>query len=328
MGDHSLERRADAGPILAARQAAGREPAHRTWSIGDNRGFEPGVAMAYLHQIDPIALQLGPLGIHWYGIMYLLGFAAAWWLGLRRVKAGRAPCGADAFGDLMFYAMLGVIVGGRLGYMLVYGADQWMKDPLALLRVWEGGMSFHGGLVGVLVAGGWWARRNRIAFWDVVDFLAPLVPPGLGFGRLGNFIGGELYGKPTGAEWGVVFPSVLPQPFATMSPDVLRAAFDAGQLAPFLRHPSQLYQALWEGVLMFAVLWWLSSKPRARYVVSGAFAILYGIGRFLLEFVRVPDEHLGYLAFGWLTMGQVLTVPLVAVGVVLMVVGVRRGARA
>jgi phosphatidylglycerol:prolipoprotein diacylglycerol transferase len=208
--------------------------------------------------------------------------------------------------------------------MLVYGADQWMKDPLALLRVWEGGMSFHGGLVGVLVAGWWWARRNRVAFWDAVDFVAPLVPPGLGFGRLGNFIGGELYGKPTGGDWGVVFPSSLPQPFASMPPEALRAAFDAGQLAPFLRHPSQLYQALWEGVLMFAVLWWLSSKPRARCVVSGWFAILYAIGRFLLEFVRVPDAHIGYLAFGWLTMGQVLTVPLVVVGIVLVVVGLRQ----
>jgi phosphatidylglycerol---prolipoprotein diacylglyceryl transferase len=153
------------------------------------------------------------------------------------------------------------------------------------------------------------------------------VPPGLGFGRLGNFIGGELYGKPTGGDWGVVFPSSLTQPFASMSPDALRAAFDAGQLAPFLRHPSQLYQALWEGVLMFAVLWWLSSRPRARYVVSGWFAILYGLGRFLLEFVRVPDAQLGYLAFGWLTMGQVLSVPLVVVGVVLVVAGLRRGER-
>lgn len=306
------------------RQAAGREPAHRTRGIGDNRRFDPGLRMSYLHQIDPIALQLGPLAIHWYGLMYLCGGAAAWWLGMRRVAGGRAPCGADAFSDLVFFGMLGAIVGGRLGYMLVYGADQWTRDPLALLRVWEGGMSFHGGLVGVLVAGWWWARRNRVAFWDAVDFVAPLVPPGLGFGRLGNFIGGELYGKPTGADWGVVFPSSLPQPFATMSPDALRAAFDAGQLAPFLRHPSQLYQALWEGVLMFAVLWWLSSTPRARYVVSGWFAILYGIGRFLLEFVRVPDEHIGYLAFGWLTMGQVLSVPLVLVGVVLVVVGSRR----
>jgi phosphatidylglycerol:prolipoprotein diacylglycerol transferase len=280
--------------------------------------------MAFLHQIDPVAVSLGPLAIHWYGLMYLLAFAVAWWLGMRRLATGRYGFGAEAFGDLMFYGMLGVIIGGRLGYMLFYSGDAYLDDPLSMLRVWEGGMSFHGGLLGVLVAGWWWARKNRIAFWDAVDFVAPIVPPGLGFGRLGNFIGGERYGKHTGADWGVVFPASLEQPFASMPPDALRAAFDAGQLAPFLRHPSQLYQALWEGVLMFVLLWWLSSKPRARYVVSGWFAILYGIGRFLIEFVRVPDAHIGYLAFGWLTMGQVLSLPLVVVGVALVSVGLRR----
>jgi phosphatidylglycerol:prolipoprotein diacylglycerol transferase len=202
--------------------------------------------------------------------------------------------------------------------MLVYGFGQWSQDPWALLRVWEGGMSFHGGLVGVLIAGAWWSRKQRIAFWDTVDFVAPLFPLGMGFGRIGNFIGGELYGKPTGSDWGVVFPSSLPQPFASMAPDALRAAFDAGQLDAFLRHPSQLYQVFIEGVLMFGILWWFSASPRPRYAVSGMFALLYGLGRFAVEFVRVPDIQIGYLAFDWLTMGQVLSLPLVAVGLVLL----------
>ena len=153
--------------------------------------------MPILHQIDPIAVSLGPLKVHWYGLMYLLGFAVAWWLGRRRVRAGRLP-GVDenSFGDLMFYGMLGVVLGGRIGYILFYNFGDFLKDPLMLFKVWEGGMSFHGGLLGVMVAIGWWARHHRLHYFDVVDFIAPLVPAGLGFGRIGNYIGGELWGKP------------------------------------------------------------------------------------------------------------------------------------
>ena len=271
--------------------------------------------MIVLHQIDPIAFGLGPLKVHWYGIMYLLGFLTAWWLGRLRIRAGRLP-GVDeqGFSDLLFYAMIGVVLGGRLGFVFLYGFAELAHDPLMLFRIWEGGMSFHGGLVGVMAAALWWARRNGLHFFDVMDFVAPLVPPGLGFGRLGNYIGGELWGKPTGADWGVVFPNALPEPYAGMAMEQLRALHANGALDTFARHPSQLYQAGLEGLAMFLLLWWFSRRPRPRYAVAGMFALLYGCFRFLVEFVRVPDVQLGYLAFDWLTMGQVLSTPLIALG--------------
>lgn len=275
--------------------------------------------MPILHHIDPIAVTLGPLKVHWYGLMYLLGFAVAWWLGARRVRAGRLPGVNDnAFGDLMFYAMLGVVLGGRIGYILFYNFGEFLQQPLMLFKVWEGGMSFHGGLLGVLVAIGWWSRRQKLHYFDTVDFVAPLVPAGLGFGRLGNYIGGELWGKPTHGTlfdgWGVVFPRALPEPFASMDFASLQRYFDSGALNDFARHPSQLYQATLEGLVMFCVLVWYSRRPRPRYAVSGLFALLYGCFRFLVEFVREPDAQLGYLAFGWLTMGQVLSTPLILLG--------------
>jgi len=269
--------------------------------------------MIILHQIDPIALSLGPLQVHWYGIMYLLGFGLAWWLGRLRIRAGRLP-GVDeqGFGDLLFYGMLGVVLGGRIGYVLFYSFGELLDNPLMLFRIWEGGMSFHGGLLGVLAAALWWSRRHRLHFFDVADFIAPLVPAGLGLGRLGNYIGGELWGKFTGADWGVIFPRA--REVARLSEAQLQAQFASGALDRFARHPSQLYQAALEGLAMFCILWWFSSKPRPRYAVSGMFALLYGVFRFLVEFVRVPDAQLGYLAFGWLTMGQVLSLPLIAIG--------------
>ncbi|HET6436100.1 MAG TPA: prolipoprotein diacylglyceryl transferase [Xanthomonadaceae bacterium] len=271
--------------------------------------------MIHLDQIDPIALALGPLQIHWYGLMYLLGFGVAWWLGRRRVRAGRLP-GVDehGYGDLMFYAMLGVVLGGRIGYILFYDLSAYLADPLQVFKIWQGGMSFHGGLLGVCVAVWWWSRRRGLAVMDTIDFVAPLVPPGLGFGRIGNYINGELWGKLTHADWGVVFPASLPMPYAAMDAATLRAQFEAGALDAFARHPSQLYQALLEGLVLFVVLWWFSARPRPRYAVAGLFALLYGVFRFLVEFVRVPDAQLEYLAFGWLTMGQLLSLPLVLLG--------------
>ena len=277
----------------------------------------------YLHQIDPIAIQLPEFSlfgltlhpaVHWYGVMYLLGFGLAWWLGRARIRAGRLP-GVDeaGFGDLMFYGMLGVILGGRLGYILFYDLPAYIAQPLQVFKIWEGGMSFHGGLLGVCVAVWLWARRRRLHFFDVADFVAPLVPPGLGFGRLGNFINGELWGKYTEGGWGVVFPHAEAA-LAGLSPAQLQAQLASGALDRYARHPSPLYQALLEGLAMFAVLWWFSRKPRPRYAVAGVFAVLYGVFRFAVEFVRVPDAQLGYLAFGWLTMGQLLSLPLVAVG--------------
>jgi phosphatidylglycerol:prolipoprotein diacylglycerol transferase len=280
---------------------------------------EPHRRMTILHQIDPIALHLGPLQVHWYGIMYLLGFGLAWWLGMRRVRAGRLPgVSEQAYGDLLFYAMLGVVLGGRLGYVFFYSFGDLLKDPLMLFRIWEGGMSFHGGLLGVVAAAWWWSRRHHLHLWDTVDFVAPLVPPGLGLGRIGNYIGGELFGKPTDAGWGVVFPRA-PE-FLGWPMEQIQAQFASGALDKFARHPSQLYQAFLEGLVMFVAVWWFSSKPRPRYAVSGLFALLYGCFRFAIEFVRVPDQQIGdhgYLAFGWLTMGQVLSLPLIALGLFL-----------
>ena len=271
--------------------------------------------MLYLNQIDPIAFQVGPLAVHWYGVMYLLGFAIAWFLGQRRVRAGRLPgVDANAFGDLMFYGMLGVVLGGRIGYILFYDLHTYLEHPLQVFKIWEGGMSFHGGLLGVMAAVLWWARRHRLHFFDVADFVAPLVPPGLGLGRLGNYINGELWGKFTDGSWGVVFPQAPEVAKIGLDPAALRAQFEAGALNLYARHPSQLYQVALEGVAMFCILWWYSSKPRPRYAVAGMFALLYGVFRFAVEFVRLPDVQLGYLAFGWLTMGQVLSLPLVLIG--------------
>ena len=274
--------------------------------------------MSILQTIDPVAFHLGPIAVHWYGLMYLAGFAVAWWLGRRRVQAGRLPVTEQAYSDLLFYGMLGVLLGGRIGYLLFYGMGQVLVDPLYVFRIWEGGMSFHGGLLGVLVAMAWWSRKQHLHLFDTVDAIAPLVPPGLGFGRLGNFIGGELWGHTTTAPWGVVFRSALPPEYAALPADALRRLHESGALEPYARHPSQLYQAFLEGLVLFIVLWWFSAKPRPRYAVSGLFAVLYGVFRFAVEFVREPDAHIGYLAFGWLTMGQVLSVPLILVGLGLL----------
>lgn len=277
--------------------------------------------MPILHDINPIAVPLPfwPHGIHWYGIMYLLGFGVAWWLGLRRVRAGRLP-GVDenGFGDLLFYAMLGVVLGGRVGYVLFYAFPDFLANPLFLFRINEGGMSFHGGLLGVVAAVAWWSWKQKLHVFDTLDFIAPLVPPGLGFGRLGNYIGGELWGKLTGGHWGVIFPRSDLGPYTGLPMDQLRALHASGALDAYARHPSQLYQAALEGLTMFLVLYLYSRRPRPRYAVSGLFALLYGIFRFAVEFVRVPDVQLGYLAFGWLTMGQLLSLPLVAFGLAML----------
>lgn len=258
------------------------------------------MSQPFIVNFDPVAFHLGPIQVHWYGLMYLLGFFFVAVLGEYRRRRGRLPVSRDALSDLLFYGMLGVIVGGRIWYMLFYydGGIRWIwTDPLALLRVWDGGMSFHGGLLGVLAAGWWWSRRQALHFFDTVDFVAPLVPIGLGLGRLGNFINGELWGKPSDAPWAMIFPHAPGnQP----------------------RHPSQLYELLLEGVVLFVVLWLVSLKPRPRYLVSGLFALLYGCFRFAVEFVRVPDPQLGYLAWGWLTMGQIQSLPLIVVGLLLV----------
>ena len=278
--------------------------------------------MTILHDINPIAVPLPfwPHGIHWYGIMYLLGFAAAWWLGLRRLRAGRLP-GVDenGFGDLLFYAMLGVVLGGRIGYVLFYAFGDFLANPLFLFKINEGGMSFHGGLLGVMTAVAWWSLKHKRHVFDTMDFIAPLVPPGLGLVRLGNYIGGELWGKFTGGHWGVIFPHSDLGPYTGMSMEQLRALQASGALNAYARHPSQLYEATLEGLVMFLVLYFFSRQPKPRYAVSGLFALMYGLFRITVEFVRVPDAQLGY-RFGtdWVTQGMLLSLPLVAVGVLLL----------
>jgi phosphatidylglycerol---prolipoprotein diacylglyceryl transferase len=275
--------------------------------------------------IDPIALHIGSFGVRWYGLMYLAGFIGGLVLGEIRRKKGRLPVDRDGLLDLAFYVMLGVIVGGRVWYMLTYQPIHWIwTDPLALFRVWDGGMSFHGGLLGTLIASLWWWWRRRAAiahYFDVVDFVAPLVPIGLGLGRLGNFINGELWGKISSLPWAMIFPHALQEKprFAGMSVAQLRAIYPNGALDAYARQPSELYEFLLEGVVLFTVLWVFSIKPRRRYAVSGLFGLLYGVFRFGVEFIREPDPQLGYLFHtGWLTMGQVQSLPLILAGVVLL----------
>ncbi|SDX58274.1 prolipoprotein diacylglyceryl transferase [Marinobacter mobilis] len=257
-------------------------------------------------QFDPVAIQLGPLKIHWYGLTYLVGFVVGWWLGRIRARKPWSPITEEQMGDLLFYIALGVIFGGRFGYVLFYNFDQFLQDPLWLFRVWEGGMSFHGGLLGVMTAMWWYGRKIGRTFFQLADFIAPLVPVGLGAGRIGNFINGELWGRTTDVPWGMVFPH---------APD---------QLA---RHPSQLYQFALEGVVLFVVLWWFSARPRPRMAVSGLFLTLYGSFRFLVEFVRQPDTQLGYIAFDWVTMGQLLSLPMIIAGLALVLFAYRRDAK-
>lgn len=246
--------------------------------------------------IDPVAIHIGPLAVRWYGISYLVGIAVGWWLMRRRARAPDSGWTAGEVGDFVFYLALGAVLGGRVGYILFYNFGVYLQDPLAIFRVWQGGMSFHGGLIGLFVASWWWARKTRRGFLEVCDFVVPAGPLALFFGRMANFINGELWGAPTQLPWGMVFPGGGPMP----------------------RHPSQLYEAVLEGVVLFAIIWWYSGHRRPRGSVTGLFLIGYGVARSLVEFVREPDAQIGYLAGDWLTMGQVLSVPMIALGLWLM----------
>ncbi len=245
--------------------------------------------------IDPIALQIGPVSVHWYGLMYGVGFIGAWFLAQISMKRPHIHWDSEQFSDLFLYVILGVVVGGRLGYMLFYTTG---NSTLQIWEVWKGGMSFHGGLLGVIFAMWLYAYRNQRGFFDVADFIAPLVPFGIFTVRIGNFINSELWGKVADASipWAVVFPNGGPLP----------------------RHPSQLYEALLEGLLMLIILWLFSIRPRPRMAISALFLIIYGASRFTVEFVRVPDAQLGYLYGGWFTMGMLLTTPMILGGVGLL----------
>ena len=248
-------------------------------------------------QFDPIIFQVGPLAVRWYGLMYLCGFIVFWLLGKHRASKPGSFIRPEQVGDFLFYAVLGVILGGRIGSVFFYHFDRFIQDPIYLFRIWEGGMSFHGGLIGVLVATWLYQNKYNWGFFRLADFIAPIIPPGLGFGRIGNFINGELWGRETDLPWGMVFPQAN---------DVL------------VRHPSQLYQAFLEGLILFLILWVYSKKPRAIGKVSGMFLIFYGVFRIIAEFAREPDAHLGFIAFDWVTMGQLLSLPMIAAGIIIM----------
>ena len=256
-------------------------------------------------QFDSVALHIwGPIQIQWYGLMYLAGFAAGLYLGLWRARKqawrGFTP---EQVQDLLFYIVVGIIVGGRLGYVLFYNLDQFFQDPLYLIRIWEGGMSFHGGFLGVAAAVILFARKTGKPIFAVGDFVAPLVPPGIFFGRLGNFINGELWGRSTDVSWGMIFP----------------------QVDSLVRHPSQLYQMAGEGLGLFILMWWFSQKPRPRMAVSGLFMVGYGVFRTAVEFFREPDAHLGIRALGFLTQGMILSIPMIVLGILMLVWAYRRG---
>ncbi|USD64878.1 prolipoprotein diacylglyceryl transferase [Vibrio sp. SCSIO 43136] len=245
--------------------------------------------------IDPVIFEIGPVALRWYGLMYLVGFAFALWLANRRADQPNSGWTREQVSDLLFAGFLGVVIGGRVGYVLFYHFDLFLADPLYLFKVWTGGMSFHGGLIGVITAMFWYAYRNKRTFFGVADFVAPLVPFGLGMGRVGNFMNDELWGRVTDVPWAVMFPS--------------------GGYLP--RHPSQLYEAVLEGIVLFLILNWFIKRPRPAGAVSGLFLAGYGIFRFIVEYFREPDAHLGL--FGdFISMGQILSLPMV-IGGALMV---------
>ncbi len=255
--------------------------------------------------IDPVAFKIGPLKVHWYGLMYLFSFIAAWFLFKYRVKRFNYSWSSDQLVDLLFYGALGVVLGGRIGYIVFYNLSYYLAHPIRMVEVWDGGMSFHGGLLGVLIAIGFWCWRYKEAYFRVTDFIAPVVPIGLGAGRIGNFINGELWGRVTTMPWGVIYPKAGPLP----------------------RQPSEIYEFLLEGVVLFLILWFYSGKKRKppQMAVSAMFLIGYGAFRFFCEFFRQPDPQLGFVAWGWLTRGQELSAPMFVLGVILLVIAYRRG---
>jgi len=275
-----------------------------------------------LINFDPVAVSIGPLDIHWYGVMYLLAFLAFWGMGNRRVlRQSWWGLSKQDVSDLLFYGMLGVIFGGRIGYMLFYGFEMLIQNPLSLFRVWDGGMSFHGGLLGVIFAMAWFARKTKSTFWQLADFVAPMVPLGLAFGRLGNFIGGELWGRLSDVPWAMIF--VKSTGFNPGETAALNEAWRSGALDHLARHPSQLYQAGMEGMALFLILMWYSARPRPRAAVSGLFLVGYGVFRLIAEFFRQPDDHLGFLAMQWLTMGMLLSLPMIAAGIIVILFAYR-----
>lgn len=255
-------------------------------------------------EFNPIAISLGPIKVHWYGLMYLVGFAAVWIIGKRRALRPDSPVSPEAIDDLVFYGALGAVLGGRIGYILFYNFAEFLHHPLVIFKVWQGGMSFHGGISGVFIALWLFARQYNCKLLQVTDFIAPSVSIGFFAGRIGNFINGELWGRVTDVPWAMVFPNAGLEP----------------------RHPSQLYEAFFEGVVLFVIMWLYCAKPRPYMSATGIGIALYGTFRFCVEFFRMPDAHLGFIALDWMTMGQILSLPMVAIGLVLAYLAFRKPA--
>jgi phosphatidylglycerol---prolipoprotein diacylglyceryl transferase len=275
------------------------------------------MALPYLHQIDPVIVYLGPLPLRWYGLSYLFAAGFAFFLASRRVKdAWRGFTLKDAE-DICYLGLLCGVLGGRVGYILFYNFSEFIANPLSALKVWDGGMSFHGGLLGVIIGLFVWAYRHDKKLFEALDFVAPLIPVGLGAVRLfGNFFGGELWGRRTDSSFGMLFPR---QPeLESFTHDQLMQAYQSGALNAFTRHPSQLYQAFLEGVVLAVIMWFYTVKPKPYRAAGGLFVALYGIQRFAVEFFREPDQQLGFVALKWMTMGQVLCIPMIVFGFGLM----------
>ena len=245
----------------------------------------------FYHNFDPIVFSIGSLSVKWYGVSYIVGFFLAWIVARRRARCLK-NWSPEQVTDLIFFEAWGVILGGRLGYWLFYGLEQIIYDPIEIFRIWRGGMSFHGGLIGVIIALIFYSRKYSKNFVEVVDLVALMTPPALFCGRIGNFITGELYGRTTEVFWGVVFPN-------------------SDGLA---RHPSQLYEAFGEGIVLFLLLHLYAKKPRIRGEISGLFLLGYGLIRFIVEYYREPDSHLGFVLFGWMSQGQLLSIPMIILG--------------
>ncbi len=273
--------------------------------------------------IDPVIFSVGPFAIRWYGLMYVIGFAVALLLARRRAANPASNWKTNEIDDLIFYCALGVILGGRLGWVLFYGFERLADDPWMLVRIWEGGMSFHGGLAGVMAAAAIFARRYRRHVTDVLDFLAPLPCIGIFAGRVANFINGELWGKPTTAAFGFTVDPTQLHPVQTSEAIRLCLRFNVDPCVLHV-HASQLYEGVLEGLVLFAILWTYTARPRPRFATAGLFLLCYGVFRFLVEFVRVPDEARGYLLFDWVTMGQILSTPMIAGGAIILAMAYRR----
>lgn len=274
-------------------------------------------------KFDPVIFSLGPISLHWYGLMYLVGFVFAMWLAVRRANKPGSGWKKEEVENLLYAGFLGVFVGGRVGYVLFYNLPLFIANPLYLFKVWDGGMSFHGGLIGVILVMLWFARRTKRTFFQVSDFIAPLIPFGLGAGRLGNFINGELWGRvTTDVPWAMLFPG-------SHDEDVAIAAADPkwqpllNQYGVLPRHPSQIYELLLEGVVLFIILNLFIRKPRPMGSVSGLFLIFYGAFRIIVEHFRQPDAQLG-LFDGFISMGQILSIPMIVFGIIMFVWAYRR----